>query len=963
MSRQRVLLVEFAALGRFVLAIEFPFVHAWLKRLGVATRWLRFALDPAVQFERGESGIGLDETDLATLADHLRRERATHVLLSAPPAAALLERIRGAAPAADVRRVGRHDEAESCRADPADGAAAPRGLALEPGALSDWLGLDPPAGATTVVESDGLRPDFGFLAANEAARRMDPLGFMVTGAECLYRRSLVDAPAYAGVDLAGCRTTGCAFCTTGGTGPTRSGPVAGRVIEQIDAFLETYPFAGAEWRPRLRLPGHQAFREAADLAAALRGRTLRGLDLLLDARTDHILAREVDLARAAQLLEGTGHRVHVCLVGVESFARAELERMNKGVEPWQNLAAIRVLRTLERRHPRSFGFREHGGLSTILYTPWTTLYDLGLNLAVARHFRLSPYLGKLLHSRLRLYDRLPMTALARRDGLLRDTYDDPALDTARRNFYPDEIPWRFLDPRVEVVNRVTTRMNPDPALAADPLYAKVQAWCGRGERIALAADLVACALAAPGVPDAEALLAAVTVGSTPAPAPAAASASRAPTGPTERPAAVAPVREGDGFVEVEPLVALQRAGLNRANRLEGLARGPAAALGERLRGESLAARLVERVAPEGATFDLFFGPSADDVTEAVGLTEVQYRGGPVDELTRARRRLGELYGYPPCCCEAFAGVQCARPAVNEWLILERRCRQPGPISPLLSPFGDVAMQYVPCSFQCAASLARAARVGEVFAARFGAAERDRLQEQASLPTLFLLDHPGAALRLVPRGAVGRDFEFTAGSCRSADPRLRAVAEGGRLRVGEGTVVVERAGRLVASFFLSAALFWHGAAFDADFWREVAREALEPAEPDEPAFVDACAPSGPTTAAPRRHVPAFAERLLVRLTRLLLASAAPALGAYRVEAVHPTAGRAVTVVLRPRDPAAGGEIELAVEPLRGAGRFYVAAGYLAITHAPRTPLATAAQRDAVDALAALLARGFDRPGAG
>lgn len=977
MSNERVLLVEFAALGRFILATEFPFVNAWLKRVGVPVTWLRFALEPAVQFARQESGIGLTAPDLATLEHHVRLSGATRVLLDQQPSPEVLARIRAAGPGVDLRVLARGgDLGNHWRAD------AGRTMSPQPAALAAWLDLDGLDCATGVVETEGRPPDFGFIPANDAARRMEPLGFIVTGAECVYQRSVVGRPEYREVDLTGCRTTGCAFCATGGSGRAAPGAVAGRVLEQVAAFLSTYPFPVADARARLRLPGQLVLREVEEVAAALQARSGPGLDLLLDARTDHILQQEARLGNAVRLLEETPHRIHICLVGVESFSRAELERMNKGVEPWQNLAAIRVLRDLERRHPGSFGFREHGGLSTILYTPWTTLGDLGLNLAVARHFALAPYLGKLLHSRLRLYEGLPMTALARHDGLLVEAYDDPALDTARRNFYPDEIPWRFRDPRVEPINRITTRMNSDSALAKDALYRRVQDWCHGQDALELTAQIVARAAATPAVLEVEELMAAPPVEpplGTPPPAaepreapgvdasPAAlpggglGDASRPPMSPPTVTGA-SPSGDAGPFTDIAPLVVLQRAGLNRANRLEGLSRERATAVIDWLRSAPLEVEAVERTVSVGTTVDVFFGPRSGDVREAVELTNVQYRGQSQESVVRARRRLGELYGYPSCCAESFSRVECARPTVNEWLILRRRCQSPGPISPLLSPFGSVAMQYVPCSFQCEASLGRLARVAEVFEAQLGPAARAGLARRSELPVIFLLDRPGASLQLTPLGPVGRAFEFAAGPCDSADPRLRAIAGGGRLEIDEGLLVVTRAGCQVAAFVLDAALFWHGAAFDAAFWLEVAREALEPAAIQQASGAERPGTSPGHTPGGGRHgaVPAAVARLATRLRRVLLAPGPASLGTYRVAAVRPTHDRSVTVVLHVADGGQGSPIELYVEPLQGARRYHVVAGPLAITRAPRTPLATRGQREAVAALASLLASASEEP---
>lgn len=893
-----VLLVELVAVGRFTLDAQFPYLHAALKRRGLPSTWLRFALPPDVQYARGEDGIGLDAGDLAILLDRVAAERAGHLVFSHRPAPGILAAL-GAFPAL------RH-----------------RVSSPELGEILAWLGCAP----DDAPAAGALDPDFGFVAANAAAREMAPTAFVRAGTECAYRRSVLENPAYAGVDLSACRTTGCAFCATGGEPDADPLPDGGGVeglLRQIAAFLATHPLPDRRARPALRVSGYRALREVRSLAEALAPRGWPPLDLLLDARTDQLVALAPELDGAATALRGGGHRLHVCLVGVESFSATELERMNKGVTPAVNLAAVRVLRTLEARHPGTFRFREHGGLSTILYTPWTSLDDLALNLAVARHFDLDELLGKLLTSRLRLYPGLAMSALAARDGLLADGYADPALDTARRNFYARELPWRFLHPEVEAVNRVTTRLQPDPGLRSDPLFQRVQrAFEGR-RPLDAAAEVVARAIASPGAGVDELLRA------------------DAPGARVRRPAASAAAVTASGGSDrairsAAELVALQRAGINRVNRLESLpaAEADAAEAWLARRGRAVVAA---RLAADGDRVDLFFGGDAGEAREAADLTRLLYSGPPSAEVVRARRRIGELFGYPACCAARFSTATCSRPTLNEWLVVQRRAEHPEAISPLVDPFHPVN-PFVPCSFACEAALARARRAHAALRAELGDAA---VPPADGHPRLFLLDRPGHFATLLPRGPVERSFEFEAAGIASDDPRLRALAGGGTIRIDPGAITVERAGARVASFHLDAAVFWAGGAFDPDLWLEAALQVLEPVEP----------PRARDAAEAGQVGPPAAGALAARVRAALAAAGDGALAGYAVRGLRMAAGR----VLLTLGPASGGvaALELYVEPLAEARHCYRAAGDLAITFASRTPIASAGQRRAVAALAALL----------
>ena len=917
-SGEGVLLVEFAALGRFTLGVEFPFIHSWVKRvLDAPVLWLRFALDPAARFGGGESGMSLSEGDLKVLLERTKDFPARRVLFSFRPADSLWGRIQAAHPGASARFLS--DEEVRAEAPAED----PRPAALPSGdvALLRWLGVMPRAGMPSFLEAE---PDFGFAAGNREAREMPPLAFVIGGEECVYRRSVASNPAYAGVDLAGCRTEGCAFCVSGGREPGDAEPMtAASAVEgamrQILAFYRTYPLPDGGVRPRLRMSGQQLLLEVEALAARMTELKAPPTDLLFDGRIDYLLRLEPRLRAAAGRLKGTGHKIHVCLVGLENFSGDELLRLNKGVTPAQNLAAIRALRRIERDHPAEFGFEEHGGLSTILFTPWTSLEDLALNFAVARHFRLEKLCGKLLTSRVRLYERLPLTALARRDGLLVDGYDDEALDTARRNFYPDELAWRFRHPEVEAVSRVATRMAESPALERDRLYMKVQEALAGPRAAGLSYVETACALleralAHPGPATPEELLSSLS--------------SRA----SSRPAEPDPNPDSGAESDLSALLRAQREGRCRVNRQEMLPDEDAAArLAASVRSRGAFALAVPRRQHAGAgeTWDVFFGPSRKDVEEAARLTDLQYEpGAGRKRLAGARRRLGELYGYPPCCAAAFAAAEHASPCANSWLLLLRRCEHPGPIDPALTPYVG-GIKHVPCSARCEASVART---------RGG----------SDNPVLFLLDRIDEFVELVPRSPVGRTFEFSAGAMCGEDPALRALAGGGTIDIGEGIISVRREGVRVACLPLRAAVWWHGEAFDPDFWRECALEHLErreaPAAPraEERAEREVPPPSPAPVRAEAPPSAALAERVRERLR-------GAALGAYAAASVEPGPGRYAVVTLRSPD---GGILVVNVEPREGAERYFKAAGGLAFGYSQDTPLRT---KEQAAAMAALIAR--------
>ena len=225
---------------------------------------------------------------------------------------------------------------------------------------------------------------------------------------------------------------------------------------QVQALVDTH----RPWEGRLQVGavGEPILRNVEAVVDALLERKLPPMALLLDGRSDTLLRVQDQLHDALKKLEGTEHRLELALVGLESFVTEELDRFNKGIGWRENLALPLLLLELEGAYPRHFGFRDHGGLSLLLFSPWTRLENLALNLAIIERGGLHEMCGKILTSRLRLRKSLPLYPMAERDGLLRDAYEDASLDTAQRNFYAEEHPWAFEREGVELVSRLFLRL-------------------------------------------------------------------------------------------------------------------------------------------------------------------------------------------------------------------------------------------------------------------------------------------------------------------------------------------------------------------------------------------------------------------------------------------------------------------------------------------------------------------------
>ena len=523
----------------------------------------------------------------------------------------------------------------------------------------------------------------------------------------------------------------------------------------------------------------------------------------------------------------------MCLIGIENFSDTELRRFNKGLAAHDNLEAVRVLRELAAAHPAVFDFRRYGGLSTILYTPWTTLGDIALNLAVVEHFDLRELAPKLLHARLRLYEDTVLTAAARRDGLLVDAYGDAALDTARRTFYADELPWRFQRPVVERFNRIATRLDEDASLRGDELYERVQRRLRRSGLSALrfAQRLCQELALAPDDPLREILE----------------RVSRHEKSPSYRALSTALTNEGPGHTRRQ-LATLQPtsqaaarlfatvppghlsdvlafvAGIKPVCRLESVPVDQTLAVLSAVAAQVPGMVVRNRPRPEAAepAHDLLLGRDERLVDELVSLSDAAARGNDDDPVGRIRRT-GALLGYAPCCADSFAHSVARTGELGlEWLHVRNRIAAEGSVAATMRPVNG-ALSYVPCGLDCGAYAAQVERLRQ-----FGL---DPLPSPAvAWPVLILLGRPNQAAVLEPLSPVGPSFRYRCESLRGVDPRLQAVARGDRVELHAGRIDILRGEELLWRFVLDAYLWWHEGAFDPEFWAPVLRERLSPRTP-------------------------------------------------------------------------------------------------------------------------------------
>ncbi len=473
---ERPLLVELATRDMPKRAVMFPYVFGWCREQGVPVEWLRFAVEPDARMAGGQvlDGVPLGRQDTETLLEHVASFRATNVVFSEIPFSGLVARMEAAAPGVAWTHL-----SESRAMEGKLSARARRFALAEFFAVPDGEATGAQAAEWERSLLQVARPDFGYRPANAGAHTLPPIPYLVAGFGCTHRSKLTENPCYAELPLPEeDRSYGCTFCTFPKLGPVTL-PFE-KLAEDLRAMSRTLPQSSEGQLHRLM--GDVVLDRIEDLAALLAREEMPRGTWLLDARIERLLRLETAFDRALSSLRGKGQRLQLATVGVESFSGRELLRMNKGVSTRENLAGMAAVLRLRRDHDDVLAFDGHGHFTMIGFSPWTSLEDVALNLDIATFCGVEDLVEGVISSRMRLVPGRPVTLLAEAEGLLRDSFPDPAYETAALKMYGDELPWVFEDPRVDVLCRLLVRFGHTAGRLGDDLTHRVRGLRSAAER-------------------------------------------------------------------------------------------------------------------------------------------------------------------------------------------------------------------------------------------------------------------------------------------------------------------------------------------------------------------------------------------------------------------------------------------------------------------------------------------------
>ncbi|MGC8927151.1 MAG: DUF483 domain-containing protein [Myxococcota bacterium] len=425
--KSSILLIEFVIIDRFHCGFNLPYLNGVLKRRGIKCLYLRSGLLAGGALGK-DNRVNIDKESVNHIILELKSNRYTDIIFSHRPSESFISQIKKFT--SNIYFIETFDNSKPN--------------------ISEFY-------ERYKIDEKGLFeevPDFGFTNINRLAEEFRPLPHLILFNECNYRRPIIENPFYKDIKLPEyVKNTGCSFCIRPDTFKRERFDKI-KITQHISAAINTTPWNG--FRRRLRIIGELIVRNIDEFFKTILRNGIDDTDFLFNFRVDNFLKNKDKIEKGLKIISGAKNRFYLTLVGIENFSNDELLRYNKGIKNYDILEFLSLLFELKQRYPGHFDYEEYGGFSLILFNPFTTREDLRLNYHIIKYLNIEKLCGKLSTSRIRLYKELPIYHLAQENSLIIKRYESSIFDTAQRNFYRDEIPWRYKHKDVEQFNKYLT---------------------------------------------------------------------------------------------------------------------------------------------------------------------------------------------------------------------------------------------------------------------------------------------------------------------------------------------------------------------------------------------------------------------------------------------------------------------------------------------------------------------------
>jgi hypothetical protein len=459
MSISRILLIEFLSdepLRQFR-SEEYPFIQGFARSIGIDVKWIAFSTSKNDR-KINEFIVEPDSAGRELLIRKIKEYSPELLILNEKTGEDFYSILKETLPDGKI----------VCIAED-----VPRFRQIETEWILGWLKIKRKIKGRLLV--DDAIPDYDCGILND----MKTAHFVQIQADipCIYSRGFDRNPYFRGIDLSrATRSSGCSFCQ--GINPSDAQVVIKKPVElavlQLKRFQETAPLFRRTGR--FMINGVRVFHQSGLFFRQIFSLDLPPCEFHFSLRVDEFLKKVPVLESVLSEMKKHGHSIHIWSIGIENFSPVENERLNKGLTRRMIFSAFEVFKNLEKKFPETFFFTQHGGFGMILFTPWTAIDDLIINVDSIRHLGLQEE-KFLLTTRLQLLEGSPASLLAEHDGLTVDKFPDlPFIEASCINFFDmKEIPWRFRHPEVALTYKILIRVLPSPMVPEnDPLFRRIQ---------------------------------------------------------------------------------------------------------------------------------------------------------------------------------------------------------------------------------------------------------------------------------------------------------------------------------------------------------------------------------------------------------------------------------------------------------------------------------------------------------
>jgi len=428
----------------------FPYLLGRLHARGVPAEWWVVTVPEASMHAGGRFVVDVPLDLAAPLLGALAAWKPTLVILSDALVPAMLAALRQAAPGA------RFEQAPDQDTFAATLAATERFLQT-----GEWASRPDDAPAALI---DTVAPCFERRALGEDVPPAAPGRpvRLLSDPSCLYRRPVASNRFFRDLhDPQAIAHRGCSFCPKAAETlhPERDDAAIPRILAQIEAHQRAEP--GRTLPFEVLFEDVRVFLRLEALIDQVLRAGLRPTHFYTMVRADELLRTREQLERVLPRMAAAGHGLRLVSVGAENFSKDENERFNKGIGPEQLYAYHDLVLELEQRFPGTFACPESAVFSSILWTPWTTPADLLANIDAADRLG-ELWLQGAVGMRLQLIDDVPITELARHDGLVTERFGELGClaPNCLSRTGKGEQAWRFADERTAAVFHWLIRLDP-----------------------------------------------------------------------------------------------------------------------------------------------------------------------------------------------------------------------------------------------------------------------------------------------------------------------------------------------------------------------------------------------------------------------------------------------------------------------------------------------------------------------